>query len=728
VDGTELRDGDSDQSTNGPFYFRPGAISEYSRSGSALYDLDGDGAKDIIFGTKLDDTGTQRLMAIKHDGTNVAGFPYLANGGISVDPCVGDLDNDGQVEIVFFCRNRYLYAVQQDGTNYPGFPVYMGYPAVGTWVSSPGLGDMDGDGMLEIIYTPNDAGGLLSRVIVVDTDYVGGTSGQVLPGWPVELPGSSEGSPVIGDIDGDMSPDILRGIGGGHESAPYNLYAFHADGTEIDGFPITLAGPLMPSPVITDLDSDFDVDIVYGGWDFLIHVWDLPFVYNRFSVPWPTFGGNAKRDRVISPMTAIPSVISNLTASRGNNKVTLDWTNPPEEVAELEVWRSAWYHLAGDEAVSAYPEYDDWDNDFIPALPTDRASAFLDPYWERIGTTLAPDHFYVDDALERGIYYYVIYPLNSTGYPGDGADVSSISYLLGDLTGDGDVTANDITILGASYGTSDGDGGGFYNNECDVGPTDDSSGSGVPQTDDDIGFDDLMIFALNWDITVTKTRPAQGIMAARFSWVKMDNETWSLVLTEPCTNLKGVNLRADLPQNTVLSLTAGHLLGQQDSPHFLRNISRHGLDAGLAILGDGACITGQGELIRIKSAGEFDLADILITARDSDNKALEFTIDEAMTGPDIPSRYSLSANYPNPFNPSTKIVFDLPESQNVKLVVFSVDGRRVATLKNGLMSAGRHTVTWTGRDDQGELAAAGAYFYRLQAGDFNETKKMMLIK
>ena len=90
--------------------------------------------------------------------------------------------------------------------------------------------------------------------------------------------------------------------------------------------------------------------------------------------------------------------------------------------------------------------------------------------------------------------------------------------------------------------------------------------------------------------------------------------------------------------------------------------------------------------------------------------------------------YSLSANYPNPFNPSTKIAFDLPESQNVKLVVFSVDGRRVATLRNELMLAGRHTVTWTGRDDQGELAAAGAYFYRLQAGDFNETKKMMLIK
>jgi len=305
ADGSEVRDGDSDPATIGPFYVRAGAQGEWSRSGPALYDLDGDGAKDIIFGTKNDASGTKRLMALKYDGTFVPGFPYIVNGAISVDPCVGDLDNDGQVEIVFFDNWRYLYAVQQDGTPYPGFPVYMGYAAVQDWVSSPGLGDMDGDGMLEIIYSPNESG-LLSRIVVVDTDYAGGTSGQVVPGWPVILPGSSEGSPVIGDIDGDSSLDILHGIGGGNESAPYNLYGYHADGTAVAGFPITLSGPLMPSVVIRDIDNDQDVDIVYGGWDFLIHVWDMPFVYNWKSVPWATFGGNPKRDGVVHPLAVVP--------------------------------------------------------------------------------------------------------------------------------------------------------------------------------------------------------------------------------------------------------------------------------------------------------------------------------------------------------------------------------------------------------------------------------------
>jgi len=305
IDGSEVRDGDSDPGTIGPFYVRSGAQWEWSRSGPALYDLDGDGAKDIIFGTKNDDSGLKRLMALKYDGSDVPGFPYLANGGITVDPCVGDLDGDGQVEIVFFDSSGYVYAVQQDGTIYPGFPVYMGYVAKHDWVSSPGLGDMDGDGMLEIIYTPNEAGNL-SRIVVVDTDYLGGTSGQVMPGWPVTLPGSSEGSPIIGDIDGDLSLDILHGIGGGDVNAPYNLYGYHADGTMVDGFPITLTGPLMPSVVITDIDRDLDVDIVYGGWDFEIHVWDMPFAFDLHKVPWPTFGGNTHRDGVVFPLAVVP--------------------------------------------------------------------------------------------------------------------------------------------------------------------------------------------------------------------------------------------------------------------------------------------------------------------------------------------------------------------------------------------------------------------------------------
>jgi Peptidase family C25/FG-GAP-like repeat/FlgD Ig-like domain len=303
-DGTEVRDGDNDPASNGVFFDRPAAVWEWGLSAPALYDLDGDGAQDIIFGTGTDGYGAPKILAIKYDGSFVDGFPYFTSHRVNNSPAVADLNNDGIMEIVFYDYTTRLYAVQDDGTNYPGFPVVMGYGGMVAAAPCVGLGDMDEDGELEIIFAGN-VNGDLSKIAIVDTDIGGGTSGQAMAGWPQSLPGSSEGSPVIGDIDGDSIPDILFGIGGGSEDAPNNLYGFKANGQSIDGFPITVTGPLMPSPVICDLDKDRDVDIVYGGWDRIVHVWDMPFSYDRMHCPWPTFRGGLKRDGVLFPTALV---------------------------------------------------------------------------------------------------------------------------------------------------------------------------------------------------------------------------------------------------------------------------------------------------------------------------------------------------------------------------------------------------------------------------------------
>ena len=209
ADGSELLDGDNNPSTNGYFYFRPGAEWEWGHSSPALYDLDHDGAKDIIFGCKAASGGLYRLMALKYDGTDVPGFPYISHYKIDNSPAIGDLNGDGVMEIVFYDWSQRVYVVEEDGTDYPGFPVDYG---IGSELS-PGpcvaLGDMDADGQLEIVFAVNVTGDK-STLMVFDTDVAGGTSGTLLPGWPEDVPGSSEGSPVLGDIDADGSPDILR--------------------------------------------------------------------------------------------------------------------------------------------------------------------------------------------------------------------------------------------------------------------------------------------------------------------------------------------------------------------------------------------------------------------------------------------------------------------------------------------------------------------------------------
>jgi hypothetical protein len=89
----------------------------------------------------------------------------------------------------------------------------------------------------------------------------------------------------------------------------------------------------------------------------------------------------------------------------------------------------------------------------------------------------------------------------------------------------------------------------------------------------------------------------------------------------------------------------------------------------------------------------------------------------------IPTRFTLSQNYPNPFNPSTKINFTLPSPNNVKITVYDISGKKVADLLNQQLDAGSHTV-----DFNAAKLASGTYIYRIQAGNFVEAKKMVLLK
>jgi hypothetical protein len=94
----------------------------------------------------------------------------------------------------------------------------------------------------------------------------------------------------------------------------------------------------------------------------------------------------------------------------------------------------------------------------------------------------------------------------------------------------------------------------------------------------------------------------------------------------------------------------------------------------------------------------------------------------------LPEAFALNQNYPNPFNAGTNISFNLPLPGQVNLQVYDLLGRSVTTLQDGFMQAGSHTIFWNGRSAAGTDLATGVYFYRLQADDFDKTKKMLLIK
>jgi len=94
----------------------------------------------------------------------------------------------------------------------------------------------------------------------------------------------------------------------------------------------------------------------------------------------------------------------------------------------------------------------------------------------------------------------------------------------------------------------------------------------------------------------------------------------------------------------------------------------------------------------------------------------------------LPTAVSLDQNYPNPFNPSTDIKFALPDARFVKITVFNVLGQEIRKLASEVREAGYHKVTWDGRNSAGGSVPSGTYFYRLDAGDFSQSMKMVLLK
>jgi hypothetical protein len=125
---------------------------------------------------------------------------------------------------------------------------------------------------------------------------------------------------------------------------------------------------------------------------------------------------------------------------------------------------------------------------------------------------------------------------------------------------------------------------------------------------------------------------------------------------------------------------------------------------------------GQVEIDNINIAGfAGDLIDFVSRTPISDVKL-------------IPSDFSLQQNFPNPFNPSTEIRFDLPEEGQVELSVFNMQGQKVRTLESGIMTPGYHAVIWNGTNNNGSRVSTGMYFYSIQTNKFQAVRKMLFLK
>jgi hypothetical protein len=156
------------------------------------------------------------------------------------------------------------------------------------------------------------------------------------------------------------------------------------------------------------------------------------------------------------------------------------------------------------------------------------------------------------------------------------------------------------------------------------------------------------------------------------------------------------------------------------------SVGRQGDTLRVLLLGSsGTTFSASGEeLFRIQGSSKVEL----ISQSYVNNEGRAVSLSRAAVDLNLPTSYNLAQNYPNPFNPQTTISFALPEAGAVKLEVYNVLGQKVSTLVDHYLPAGHHEVVFSGDDGHGHELSSGVYFYRLHAGTFESSRKMLLLK
>ena len=217
-----------------------------------LADLDMDGKLEIIFCERTASAGNIRVL--KHDGSEFGGnWPQLLDAYPAVTPSVGDINNDGFPEIVAF-STQSKYVFDRWGNMQNPFPQLTG-PQQKYSYQSPILVDLDGNQNFEICGAAHGENPEYFVISNLGTDY---------SAWPISVPGGdwTYSTPTVVEINGEKIIFMGKPVGSSPDSM---LFAFHSDGSLLDGFPIVKEGGVEGVICVADADNDGEFDVIFGS-------------------------------------------------------------------------------------------------------------------------------------------------------------------------------------------------------------------------------------------------------------------------------------------------------------------------------------------------------------------------------------------------------------------------------------------------------------------------------
>ena len=220
----------------------------------AIGDLDNDGDKEVVIGfsTSINSYLYNALYAFHHDGTVLTGWPLTFRNSISTTPTLCDVDGDNYLEVFFVLPgDAKVYAYHWDGTPLSGWPQSVD---MGDGQTALAVGDIDNDGSADIVVRPNG-----------NKIYAWNKNGSSLSGWPQMMNGDGRGMyAVLADIDSDEEMEIISACGSGTDNNDAAIYVWNYDGSLQDGWPQSLNTRMgfVENIAVGEIDGDDDLELV----------------------------------------------------------------------------------------------------------------------------------------------------------------------------------------------------------------------------------------------------------------------------------------------------------------------------------------------------------------------------------------------------------------------------------------------------------------------------------